>query len=645
MKIAFTMHKPVIKYIFLLFLCGIFSPAVSQTKRIESLRTLYQSTTDKSKQVDLLIQICEQHNSFSPDTLLYYYSIAKNTFPQTQLQSYQLENFYLIYMIKVGEGEKAVELSDSLLKNYQATFPKKYYMEILNNKIAGLIRKNESKAAIENSFVLLNIAEKEKDTLFILKSYTLLGWANMEIEKYTDATKWLNKGISLTTNEKLLRSVPALFSNNASCYNNLSKDDSALYFVNKALYFAKQSEHLAAVCNALNIRASINIKKDYFAFAESDMNEALAVREKIGDPFYIIADMGTLATYYAMRKMPEKGIPISMKGIDLARKTKNIPRMIYLYQTLAENYKVSNMQNEYADALTKIIDLKDTLYQENSEDALAVLQTRYEVQKKENIILQQKLKIERNNYYLAGSTIVFILVSLLIILLYRNYRHVQKIKLENLLQEQKILSREAVIKAEEAERKRIAADLHDNLGSYAAAISSNTKSIKESPAASAATIIQLEENAQSMVTQLSDTIWVLKNEQLPFTSLCDRFKVWMQRLMRNYPEIKYNFNEEIIHDLIFSPSRMLHLFLIMKECVTNSLKHSQAKEITINFYSDTEWKIEIADNGKGFDTSNYLRGSGIENIRHRVEECNWRIELESKKESGTKIRISGNTTN
>ena len=61
-------------------------------------------------------------------------------------------------MIKVGEGEKAVELSDSLLKNYQATFPKKYYMEILNNKIAGLIRKNESKAAIENSFVLLNIA-------------------------------------------------------------------------------------------------------------------------------------------------------------------------------------------------------------------------------------------------------------------------------------------------------------------------------------------------------------------------------------------------------------------------------------------------------------------------------------------------------
>lgn len=640
------MHRPAIKFILLIFFYGIHFTAFSQTKKIDSLKHSYEKTPEKSKQVDLLIAICEQHNSFSADTLFHFYTLAKNINPKSPQQSYQLEGFYSIYLIKIGEGEKAVKLCDSLLNNFQEYFPKSIYMEILNNKIAGLIRRNENKTAIENCFELLKTAEKEKDTLFILKSYTLLGWANMEIEKYSEATIWLNKGISLTKNENLLRSVPAMFSNIASCYNNLSRDDSALYFVNKALYFAKQSEHLAAICNALNIRASINLKKDYFAFAESDMNEALAVREKIGDPFYIIADMGTLATYYAMRKIPLKGIPISLKGIELARKTKNIPKLIYLYQTLAENYRVADMSAEYAKALTKIIELKDTLYQENSEDALAVLETRYEVQKKENIILQQQLKIERNNYYLAGSSIVFILVSLLIILLYRNYQHVQKIKLENLLQEQKILSREAVIKAEEAERKRIAADLHDNLGSYAAAISSNTKSIKESPAGnSSSAVTQLEENAQSMVTQLSDTIWVLKNEQLPFTSLCDRFKTWMQRLMRNYPDIKYNFNEKIKYDLIFSPSRMLHLFLIMKECVTNSLKHSDAKEITISFFSDKDWKIEIEDNGKGFDTTNYLRGSGIDNIRYRVEECKWEFVIESNINSGTKIRISGNTTN
>ncbi len=645
MKIAVTMLKVPFRILLILLFSAQITNSYSQTSRIEELRKSYLSTTDKKVQLDLLIKICEQHYSFSADTLLHYYNLAKNSKSKTPEQEFIIENFYAIYLTKTGEYTKGLEYTDSLLKNFPSTVMRTVYLEILNIKCGALIRNNENKNAIENCFESLKTAEELRDTLYILRAYTLLGWANMEIEKYSEATNWLNKGIRLTKNEKLLQYVPALFSNNASCYNNLSQDDSAIYFINKALYYAKQSENLAAVCNALNIRANISLKKDYFAFAESDMNEALAVREKIGDPFYIVSDMGTLATYYALRKMPSKGIPISMKGIELARKTGNTPKLIYLYQTLAENYKAAGMKDEYAETLLKINALKDTLYQENSEDALAVLQTRYEVQKKENIILQQKIKIERNNYYLAGSTIVFILVSLLIILLYRNYQHVQKIKLEKLLQEQKILSREAVIKAEEAERKRIAADLHDNLGSYAAAISSNTKTIKESPGGSESTIIQLEENAKNMVTQLSDTIWVLKNEQLPFTSLCDRFKTWMQKLMRNYPKLTYNFNEEIKNDLIFTPSRMLHLFLIMKECVTNSLKHSEATEITVNFFSDKDWMIEITDNGKGFDTSNYQRGSGLENIRHRVEESNWKINLESKKESGTKITISGNTTN
>ena len=644
MKIAFIMHKTATRLLFLFFIAGQTITSFSQTIRIDGLRSAFFSTTDKNKKLNLLIKLCEQHYSFSVDTLFHYYTLAKKLPNKNQEQEFRIEGFYSVYLTKTGESQRAVEYSDSLLKNIPLTLSRSIYFEILLNKCAALIRNNENKNAIENCFELLKSAEKQNDTLFILKAYTVLGWANMEIEKYAEAIIWLNKGVKLSNNQKLLQYVPAMFSNNASCYNNLSKDDSALYFVNRALYYAKQSENLAAVCNALNIRASINLRKDYFAFAESDMNEALAVREKIGDPFYIISDMGTLATYYAKRNLPAKGIFISLKGIELARKTKNIPKLIYLYQTLAENYRVANKIDEYAESLTKIIDLKDTLYKENSEDALAVLQTRYEVQKKENIILQQKIKIERNNYYLAGSTIVFILVSTFIILLYRNYQHVQKIKMEKLLFDQKNLRREAIIKAEEAERKRIAADLHDNLGSYAAAISSNTKSIKENPNGSANTIIQLEENAQNMVTQLSDTIWVLKNEQLPFTSLCDRFKIWMQRLMRNYPNIKYNFNENIKEDLIFSPAKMLHLFLIMKECVTNSLKHSEANEITVIFFSNKEWEIEITDNGKGFDTLNYIKGSGIDNIHHRVDESNWQFTINSNKTAGTKIKINGNTT-
>lgn len=634
-----------LKQILFSFFFALFSISLpAQTKKVDALKSLYNVQTDDSKKADVLIRLFEQHFSFSVDTLFHYYEIAKSLSNLQPEQTFLINSIYPIYLVKVGKTQEALEYADSLLKKIPEGISHKAKRELLNNKIVCLIRNNENKNAIESSFELLKSAEGDKDTIFILKAYTILGWANMEIEKFTEATVWLNKGIALTKNEKILQNFASLFSNNASCYNNLSKEDSALYFVNRALYLAQLAENLTAVCNALNIRANINLKKDYFSFAESDMNEAIEVREKIGDPFYIVSDMGTLATYYAMRKLPEKGIPISLKGIELARKSKNIPKMIYLYQALAENYKAAHMQEEYSDALLKIIDLKDTLYIDNSEDALAILKTRYEVQKKENIILQQQLKIDRNKYYFIGSTIVFILISLLIGLLYRNYKYLQNIKMENLLKEQKILSQEAVLKAEEAERKRIAADLHDNLGSYAAAISANTKYIKEGVSDLSQVTLQLEENAQNMVTQLSDTIWVLKNEQLPFTSLCDRFKIWIQRIMKNYPGIKYNFTENIKNDMIFSPSKMLNLFLIIKECITNVLKHSNASEIYVHFFSDQEWRIEIIDNGKGFDTSNYIKGSGLDNIQHRAKNDNWNFNINSKYNEGTSIKISGNTT-
>jgi hypothetical protein len=55
------------------------------------------------------------------------------------------------------------------------------------------------------------------------------------------------------------------------------------------------------------------------------------------------------------------------------------------------------------------------------------------------------------------------------------------------------------------------------------------------------------------VTQLSDSIWVLKNEQLHATTLADRFKAWAQRMMQNYPHISYYYDENITNNIEFTP--------------------------------------------------------------------------------------------
>ncbi len=173
--------------------------------------------------------------------------------------------------------------------------------------------------------------------------------------------------------------------------------------------------------------------------------------------------------------------------------------------------------------------------------------------------------------------------------------------MQQAIDKEKTLAVKAVADAEENERKRIAADLHDNLGAYAASIASNldiiqTNGISEE---NKTALEELNNNSQTMVAQLSDTIWALNKDTLTLTAISDRIKVLLNRIRKSHSGIDMEVIEHIELDRALPPTQAFHLFQVIQEAITNAVKHSGGNQVWIEVTGNTNWRVSVADNGKG----------------------------------------------
>ena len=83
------------------------------------------------------------------------------------------------------------------------------------------------------------------------------------------------------------------------------------------------------------------------------------------------------------------------------------------------------------------------------------------------------------------------------------------------------------------------------------------------------------------------------------------------------------------------------LFRIIQEQINNIIRHADADKIQISLQSDAEYIIlTVADNGKGFDTSNFKKGSGLTNITNRAGLFNGQVEINASPGKGCSLSIS-----
>lgn len=193
-------------------------------------------------------------------------------------------------------------------------------------------------------------------------------------------------------------------------------------------------------------------------------------------------------------------------------------------------------------------------------------------------------------------------------------------------------------------RQRIAADLHDEVGSNLSTMTFNAELIKKKLNGQSADIEpilnNLLQNSRDTSSLISDTIWAINPVYDSFDKLTQKMKSFTQDLLSG-KEIKYEFlikSNGAPPELSIEQKR--NLYLIYKEAINNIAKHSRASEanILVELFP-SKLQIEISDNGVGFDINQESNGNGLNNFKSRADNETIKVHISSVAGHGTKIHI------
>lgn len=199
--------------------------------------------------------------------------------------------------------------------------------------------------------------------------------------------------------------------------------------------------------------------------------------------------------------------------------------------------------------------------------------------------------------------------------------------------------------AMEKERRRIAKNLHDDLGASLTEIgffAETTRRKATSPEANAA-LEFLSQRVRGLAGSLDAVVWAAN----PANDYLDRLAVYLVEMFQDFLRMgSIRCRLDVAEDFPshpLSPEERSNLFLMAKEATSNIVKHSGATEAWLRMkMEDGFFCLTIEDNGRGFDPSDprIMERNGLTNMRSRVEELKGVFSLESTPGGGTRISLT-----
>ena len=406
-------------FIFIVLLFATPVASFAQSSAIENAKQkIYSAPTDEERLASI-VGLCKLRNSLNGDTIYYYASQAKELARQLNDKKNLAWAEYSLISSDLAKGKidsviLKIESNKAFASIKQTDAALYYKIQLL--KANAFNRTNNRTGALDLQLKLLDEAEKEGNINAQLFALNFIGATYLNVNKPAEAKKSWIKGLQIIkeAQDPANEEIEAYILSNLALYyferyyvnKTQAVKDSFLVSINNAIELSAKNENLGVQASSHMLLGNFYGFCQQFSDGEKNLKQGLEVRKKVGDPYYIVDDMIAISNFYLNQQQYTKCIEQAKEGLLIAERNGISGLQLQLFRAMGVAYKSLGDYEQYSIILERAIVAADSSNKINAAEKIADIETKYEVQKKETLIAQQKLDLFQRNLFLYGGAIL-----------------------------------------------------------------------------------------------------------------------------------------------------------------------------------------------------------------------------------------------
>ncbi|MBK7945703.1 MAG: hypothetical protein IPJ85_10525 [Flavobacteriales bacterium] len=450
------------------------------------------------------------------------------------------------------------------------------------------------------------------DEVRLGEAYCTLGF-HMKRTDLSQAFDYYRRGLPML--EKKQASVPlaAAYDNYGVVQEMAGQRDSALLFFRKALTLKEQLNDSNGIPYSLNKIAVALIPEQRYSEALDLMQRSDAIRQAINDRMGLAdqaAYFGDL--YQAWGRYPEA---IAHFGLALDRASEvGFPYMRqYAYEHMAQCHEA--MGNHFAalGAYKRAAEVRDSIESESSTRTILELKERFNASEKDRAIALLNEQAVRRQLYIWISLVSLVLVLVGGMLFHQTRQRRLRAERDAAIIAERERGLRAMVERNEAERGRIAQELHDSVGQQI----SGLKFRLEGAAAEDASLRELLAIAADAGQEVRDLAHQMMPRALATLGLVPALDEMLKRSLTR-PDMQVRFDHFGIDGRL--PQEIeVGAYRIAQELISNVIRHAHATEVNVQLLRNKGHLVLIVeDDGVGFDPVIAQGGIGMQSLSDRA---------------------------